>query len=191
MPEQDLIPEMVVAGEVGEPSSSELIEKTSILLRIQNYFRSRTLKEPGYTLQGKELHVYWFLLTHPRGMAGIREIQQELGFASSGTVAYQINKLVASGLVVKNEQTEKYHVDEVVKSGILGFYIRIGYWMIPRLMVYLMVFIAGLVIYLWLAITMGDKFISDPINWLFLFFLIFGCSAFIIESYKIWCLKPD
>ncbi|MHA1976012.1 MAG: hypothetical protein ACW98F_05655 [Candidatus Hodarchaeales archaeon] len=188
MSEKDLITDIVMVEET--PSSGQPREK-SILQRIRGYFRSQKLKEPSNTLQGKALQVYWFLLTHPHGIAGIREIQKELRFTSSGTAAYQINKLIADGVVSKNEQTDKYFVTEEVKSGILGFYIRLGYRMIPRLMIYLTVFILGLFIYLWLAVTKGDEFITDPTNWLFLFFLIFGCIAFVIESYKIWLLKPD
>ncbi|MFX0152039.1 MAG: hypothetical protein ACFFAJ_14720 [Candidatus Hodarchaeota archaeon] len=188
MPKKDQNPEIVA---VKETLPLEQPEKTTIIQRIRKYLRLEILKEPSNILQGKALQVYWYLVTHPQGIAGIREIQKELGFTSSGTAAYQINKLVASGIVSKNEETEKYYVNEEVKSGILGFYIRIGYRMIPRLMIYLIVFILGLVMYLWLAVTKGDEFITDPTNWLFLFFLIFGSIAFIIESYKIWCLKPD
>ena len=49
-------------------------------------------------LEGKALQIYWYLLTHPQGLAGIREIQKELGFSSPGTVTYQINKLLANDL---------------------------------------------------------------------------------------------
>ena len=43
-------------------------------------------------LQGKTLQVYWYILTHNR--AGVREIQKALKMVSSGTVAYQLDKLV-------------------------------------------------------------------------------------------------
>jgi hypothetical protein len=188
MPDKDIIPEIVAI----EPSPSDHLRKDSIFQRIRkkDIFRLR-LKEPSDTLEGKTLQIYWFLLTHPQGIAGIREIQKELGYTSPSTVAYQINKLISNGIVSKNEETDKYYVNEEVKSGILGFYIRIGYRMIPRLTFYLMIFIIGLLIYLTFAVMRGDEFITDPVNWLFLFFLIFGSIAFIIESYKIWRLKPE
>ncbi|MFX0016851.1 MAG: hypothetical protein ACFFB2_20745, partial [Promethearchaeota archaeon] len=169
MPRKDLVSNILATE---EKLPVKQLGKKSILQRIRESLRSQVLKEPSNTLQGKALQVYWFLLTHPQGLAGIREIQKELGFTSSGTAAYQINKLVTSGVVSKNEQTEKYFITEEVKSGILGFYVRIGYRMIPRLMIYLMIFILGLLIYLWLAVTKGDDFITDPANWIFLFFLI-------------------
>ena len=188
MPDKDIIPEIVAI----EPLPSDQPRKVSIVQKIRNIIiRNPNLREPSETLEGKTLQIYWFLLTHPQGIAGIREIQKELGYTSPSTVAYQINKLITSGIVSKNEKTDKYYVNEEVKSGILGFYIRIGYRMIPRLTFYLMIFIIGLLIYLTLAVMRGDDFITDPANWLFLFFLIFGSIAFIIESYIIWRLKPE
>jgi len=86
-------------------------------------------------LKGKPLQVYWYLITH--GAAGVREIQKSLNFSSPGIVSYQLNKLTELGIISKHEESEKYYIKEEVKSGILGFYIRFGYRMIPRFSIYL------------------------------------------------------
>jgi len=130
-------------------------------------------------------------LTHPQGLAGIREIQSSLGFASSGTVAYQIKKLIDAGIVTQNIQSEKYSIKQEIKSGIFSFYIRIGYRMIPRFSLYLFLFVLGLCLYFFFVLTRGDAYITDPSSWVLLFFLLLGIFAFIIESLRIWKMRPE
>jgi len=139
-------------------------------------------------LQGKTLQVYWYIMTHHR--AGVREIQRALKMASSGTVAYQLNKLVKAGIISKNDKDGKYYVKEGIKKGVLGFYFRVGPIMIPRYSLYLIINILGVVAYVYLASIYGDMFITNPASLLFLFFIIFCTSVFIFESIKIWERKP-
>ncbi|MFX0090497.1 MAG: ArsR family transcriptional regulator [Candidatus Hodarchaeota archaeon] len=137
-------------------------------------------------LQGKTLKIYWFLLTH--GECGIREIQSELKFSSPSTVSYHINKLVDEGLVSKSE-TNKYFVEETVKSGIIGLYVKIGRRMIPRIFFYLSFFSIGTVLYLLLIINRSGLtlFIED---FIFLIFSISAIAFFCYEAYRIWAIKP-
>ncbi len=160
---------------------------------IQRILQKLNLNEPVQheVLEGKALQIYWYLLTHPQGLAGIREIQSALDFASSGTVAYQMKKLQEGGLVSKNEHSDKYYIKEEIKTGIFSFYVRIGYRMIPRFSIYLTLFVLGLCAYFFFALTRGDAYIMDPTSWVLLFFLLLGISAFIIESIRIWKLKPE
>ncbi|MFW9819202.1 MAG: winged helix-turn-helix domain-containing protein, partial [Candidatus Thorarchaeota archaeon] len=74
--------------------------------------------------QGKTLQVYWYFFT--KRHAGVREIQKALNISSSGTVSYQITKLLKAGIISKNEEEGKYSLKENVKIGILKFFIRIG-----------------------------------------------------------------
>ena len=140
-------------------------------------------------LQGTTLNIYWFLLTHPEGIAGIREIQKALNLSSPGLVSYHINNLISIGILAKNEQ-DKYYVKEEIKTGILGFYFRLGYHVVPRFTLYLLVFICCLVTFLGFLVIRGDIYILDPSNWVFLFVLIFGTIIFMYESLKIWRMKP-
>jgi DNA-binding transcriptional ArsR family regulator len=139
-------------------------------------------------LQGKTLQVYWYILTHHR--AGVREIQKALKMVSSGTVAYQLDKLMKAGIISKNDEDGKYYVKEGVKKGVLGFYFRLGHLMIPRYSLYLVINILGVIGYVYLAIIYGDAFITNPASLLFLFFIIYCTCVFIYESIKIWKRKP-
>lgn len=146
---------------------------------------------PETLLQGKTVQIYWYLLTHPSGIAGIREIQKKLNLSSPGVVSYHINKLVSAGIVGKNENSEKYYVKEEIKAGFLGFYFRLGYRMIPRFSGYLVVFLFGIILFVIFSITRGDAYIVDPSNWVFFFFLVFGIVITIFESFIIRNMKPD
>lgn len=180
---------------IDDPSQEVIAvkEEAPRLSLIQKFIRRFNLHEPKQNnfLEGKSLQIYWYLLTHPQGFAGIREIQSALDFASSGTVAYQMKKLMEGGIVSKNEQSDKYYIKEEIKSGIFSFYIRIGYRMIPRFSLYLALFVIGLCIYFFFVLTGGDAYVTDPSSWVLLFFLLLGIFAFISESLRIWYLKPD
>ncbi len=139
-------------------------------------------------LQGKTLQVYWFFFI--KKQAGIREIQKALKISSSGTVSYQINKLLKAGIISKDNEEGKYSLKEDVKIGILKFFVRIGNRAIPRISLYLMIYSIGFIVYLILAILQGIRFFFDLINLLLLFFLILGTFIFVLESYRIWKLKP-
>ncbi|MFX1502194.1 MAG: winged helix-turn-helix domain-containing protein, partial [Promethearchaeota archaeon] len=144
---------------------------------------------PEKVLQGKTLQVYWYILTHNR--AGVREIQKSLKISSPGTVSYQIDKLLRAGIVSKNDKDGKYYVNEESKKGILGFYTRIGFLMIPRFSLYLIINVLGFIGYIIFASIYGDPFITNPGSILLLIFLIFGTAIFIFESIKIWRTRPS
>ena len=139
-------------------------------------------------LHGKTLQIYWYILTHHR--AGVREIQKALKMVSSGTVAYQLEKLTKAGIISKSDKDGKYHVKEGVKKGVLGFYFRLGPLMIPRYSLYLVINILGVIVYAYLAMIYGDAFITNPASILFLFFIIYCTCVFVFESIKIWKRKP-
>ena len=174
---------------IEETKETQVPEKTSLKERILKKLNLDESKHENL-LEGKSLQIYWYLLTHPQGLAGIREIQKDLGISSPGTVTYQIKKLLDNDIISRNEQSEKYFVKEEIKSGIFGFYVRIGYRMIPRLSLYLATFVIGFGIYFLLLLVRGDEFITDPTSWVLLFFLIFGTCALIFESTKMWKMKP-
>lgn len=139
-------------------------------------------------LEGKTLQIYWYIFTHSK--AGIREIQKALNISSSGTVSYQISKLQDAGILSKDETEGKYYIKEEVRRGILKFYLRIGNRVIPRISLYLIIYILGFILYLIFAFISGDEFITDPMSILLLFFLIFGTIILIFQSIKVWKIKP-
>ena len=139
-------------------------------------------------LQGRTLQVYWFLLE--KKQAGISEIQKGLNFSSSGLVAYQINKLVKAGLIVQDEVTSKYFVNQKVQPGVLSFYIQVGNYLLPRVSLYLVIFLSGFLIFMICSLIFGDEFISQLGSILFLFLLIIGSILLSYESTKLNQLKP-
>ncbi len=128
-------------------------------------------------------------MTHKR--ASVRKIQRSLKFSSPGTVSYQLKKLSNAGIISKDSKTEKYFVNKELKKGLLGFYIRIGFFMIPRFSLYLVVNILGFIGFILFAIIYGDMFITNPGSILLLIFLIFGTAVFIFESIKLWKRNPS
>jgi len=90
----------------------------------------------------------------------------------------------------KNQKDEKYYINEEVKIGVLGSYTRIGFFMIPRFSLYLIINILGLTGYLIFAIVYGDTFIANPVSLVLLLFLVFWTLICIIESIKLWKIKP-
>jgi len=145
--------------------------------------------EKDKILQGKTLRVYWYILTHRR--AGVREIQKALKFSSPGTASYQIKKLSNAGIISKDNKTDKYFVNKDFKKGVFGFYVRIGFLMIPRFSLYLSINILGFIGFIFFASTYGDTFITNPGSILLLIFLIFGTAVFIYESIKLWKRNPS
>ncbi|MFX0185246.1 MAG: helix-turn-helix domain-containing protein [Candidatus Hodarchaeota archaeon] len=143
-------------------------------------------KQDSDLLQGKTMKIYWYLLTH--GECGIRELKRKLKVSSTSTVSYNVNKLVNAGLVSKSE-AEKYVVEETVKSGILGLYVKIGTHMIPRILFYLSFFVVGTVIYL---MNMFNRSILTIYleDILFFSFIFSGILFFGYEAYRIWTMKP-
>ncbi|MFW9876092.1 MAG: hypothetical protein ACFFG0_23565 [Candidatus Thorarchaeota archaeon] len=141
------------------------------------------------SIEGKALQVYWYLYSHNH--ASIREMQKALNFSSSGTVAYQITKLLNDGIISKSHEEGKYIINKEIKIGILKFFVRIGTRVIPRISFYLIIYILGFVIYSILALLYGNKFITEPLSFLLLFFLITGTIILIFESIKIWKLNPN
>ena len=132
------------------------------------------------------MKIYWFLLTHDE--SGVREIQRDLGISSPSTVSYHINKLVNAGLVSKSK-TEKYTVEETMKSGIFGLYVKIGTRMIPRMLFYLSFLAIGAIFYLLLMFNRGVFYIHVE-DFLFLFFSVCGIIFIAYEVYRIWIMKP-
>ncbi|MFW9904302.1 MAG: ArsR family transcriptional regulator [Candidatus Thorarchaeota archaeon] len=141
---------------------------------------------PDELLQGKTMKIYWFLLTH--GESGIREIKRDLKISSPSTVSYHMNKLVDAGLASKSA-TDKYIVEETVKTGIIGLFIKIGTYMIPRMLFYISFLTIGCFLYLVIMFS-REAFVIHTEDFLFLFFVISGTIFFCYEAYRIWIMKP-
>jgi len=150
--------------------------------------REVKIEIPEDLLQGKTLQIYWYIFTHDH--AGVREIQKALNLSSPGTVSYQMAKLLEAGVISKNSEEGKYSLNEEIKTGVLKLFMRIGNRVIPRISLYLIIYLLGFIVYFILAVISGNEFITDPISLFLLIFLILGMAIFILESLKIRKLKP-
>ncbi|MFX0075812.1 MAG: hypothetical protein ACFE96_10245 [Candidatus Hermodarchaeota archaeon] len=139
-------------------------------------------------LQGKTLQIYWYILTHHN--AGVRKIQKALNYSSPGTVSYQIDKLLDAGLISKNDKDGSYYINKEFKKGFLGFFIHIGFLMIPRFAIYLIIYILAFSGYFFFASFYGYIFIISPGGLFLLIFLVFGIGVFLFETIKIWKRRP-
>ena len=88
-----------------------------------------------------------------------------------------------AGIISKNDKDGKYYVKESVKKGVLGFYFRVGPFMIPRYSLYLVFNILGIIGYIYLASIYGDAFITHPGSLLLLIFLI--CNGIVLFIFSI------
>ncbi len=139
-------------------------------------------------LEGKTLQIYWYIFTH--GYAGIREIQKALKISSTGTVSYQISKLIDEGILSKDDLEGKYYIKEEIKKGIFKFYSRIGNWVVPRVSLYLIIYIFGFILFLIFVFIRGTQSFTDPMSLLLLFFLILGTIILIVQTIKVRKIKP-
>jgi hypothetical protein len=91
-------------------------------------------------LKGNTLKVYMFLLKSPSSSVGIREVQRALKFSSPTLAQYHLEKLRELGLIRK-ESTE-YLLAPDVKVGVLRQFYRFGTFLVPRFVLYAVLFTA-------------------------------------------------
>jgi len=89
-------------------------------------------------LKGNTLKVYMYLLKAPSASVGIREVQRALKFSSPTLAQYHLDKLRELGLVRK-ESTEFLLVSDV-KVGVLRQFYRVGAVLVPRFVLYAVLF---------------------------------------------------
>jgi hypothetical protein len=89
-------------------------------------------------LKGNTLKVYMFLLKSPSSSVGIREVQRALKFSSPTLAQYHLEKLRELGLIRK-ESTEYVLVSDV-KVGVLRQFYRFGAVLVPRFVLYAVLF---------------------------------------------------
>lgn len=133
-------------------------------------------------LKGNTLRVYWALLRSQNRVVGVREVQRLLGFSSPALSSYHLKKLQNLGLV--REELGEYHLIREVKVGVLKQFLKLGTLMLPRYILYAILFT-----------TLLGFFLSQlrEINFYSVFALIFGVLATAIlwyETVRVWRQKP-
>jgi len=133
-------------------------------------------------LKGNTLRVYWHVLRSPNDTVGARETQRELGFSSPALAVYHLDKLVDLELVEKIRG--EYRLLKKVNVGILRQFIRVGMFILPRYLLYAMLFTTLLIFYT----TQVRMF-----NFYSVFALVFGVLGTGImwyETFRIWHQRP-
>jgi len=92
--------------------------------------------EPIGDLKGNTLRIYIYLLK--KGSAGVREIQRALNLGSPALAQYHLEKLVHLGLA--QPQSGVYHLVKEVKVDVLREFIKLGSYLLPRFLVYAVMF---------------------------------------------------
>ncbi len=129
-------------------------------------------------LRGNTLRVYWHLLKSPDDTVGVRETQRALGFSSPALALYHLDKLVDLGLVEKKQG--EYRLLKKVDVGILRQFIRLGTLVLPRYLLYAMLFSTLLIFY---------STQVKVLNFYSVFALVFGVLSTSImwyETFRIW-----
>lgn len=85
-------------------------------------------------LSGSALLVYWYLL-RKRQSCGVREIQRALGFSSSSTAHYHLEKLTDRNVLTKDEHGN-YRINEKVKVARITPFIFIRGFVFPTQLIY-------------------------------------------------------
>jgi len=133
-------------------------------------------------LKGKTLKVYWYLLKNP-DESSLRTIQRGAGLSSPSLATYHLNKLENLGLV-STDPHGLYHLERIVKVGVLRFFVGSGRLLIPRFFFYAAFYTAhipGCLIFLPLS--------TGPISLLLLSVLSFGSITNWIESYRMYRME--
>jgi len=89
-------------------------------------------------LKGNTLRVYWLMLKSPSASVGIREVQRALKFSSPTLAQYHLEKLRELGVVRK--ESSEYMIVPDVKVGVLRQFYRFGTVLVPRFVLYAVLF---------------------------------------------------
>jgi hypothetical protein len=89
-------------------------------------------------LKGNTLKVYWLLIRSSSPSMGIRQVQRALKFSSPTLAQYHLDKLRELGLVKK--ESAEYVLVSDVKVGVLRQFYRFGTVLVPRFVLYAVLF---------------------------------------------------
>lgn len=133
-------------------------------------------------LKGNTLRVYWMLLHSQHASTGVREVQRQLGFSSPALASYHLNKLAELGLV--EEKSGEYHLVREVRVGVLKQFAKFGSIMLPRYVLYAVMFTT---LFVYFLTQLRD------VNFYSVFAFIFGLLGNVVlwyETVRVWRQRP-
>ena len=133
-------------------------------------------------LKGNTLKVYMYLLKAPSPSAGIREVQRALKFSSPTLAQYHLDKLRELGLVRK--ESAEYLLVSDVKVGVLRQFYRLGTVLVPRFVLYAVLFtvLLGFLAFIITEITLISVFA--------LLLALLGAAIFWYEAVRALSERP-
>jgi len=130
------------------------------------------------------LLVYLYLL-RKRDTCGVREVQRALGFSSSSSAHYHLEKLVDQGVLTKDSYGN-YRINQNAKVEMLSSFLIIHGFPLPKQLIYATVTTAMslfLVAFYWASLT--------PTSILALLPGVVASAIFWYETLKIWRSLPS
>lgn len=91
-------------------------------------------KKEQVEISGNTLLVYWYLLRRRQG-CGVREIQRALGFSSSSTAHYHLEKLACKGILTKDSYGN-YKINDKVRLGVINPFVFVRGFVFPKQLLY-------------------------------------------------------
>ena len=133
-------------------------------------------------LKGNTLRVYLELLKAPSGHVGVRQIQRNLGFSSPSLAQYHLERLAEMGLV--RADAGEYQISKEVQVDVLKEFIKVGSHIIPRLIVYAVMFtvLTGYFVFQFAELNFYSMWA--------LIFAVLGTGAFWYETIVAWKRSP-
>jgi hypothetical protein len=87
------------------------------------------------TIDRTTLRVYWYVVEHGRGRAGVRAVQRALGFKSPSSATFHLEKLSSAHLLQK-EPSGEYVLRKRRKFGVMNSFVFIGNRLVPKCLFY-------------------------------------------------------
>jgi len=134
-------------------------------------------------LAGSALLVYWYLL-RKRQSCGVREIQRALGFSSSSTAHYHLEKLTDRNVLIK-DQHGNYKINEKVKVARISPFLFLRGFVFPMQLIYAVATTAMCLIFLtlfWKFLTLTVILALSP--------GIVAVTIFWYDAIRVWQSLP-
>jgi hypothetical protein len=135
-------------------------------------------------ISGNTLRVYLYVWKKKES-CGVREIQRALGFSSSSSAHYHLEKLADKGFLIRNEYGS-YQVNNRVRSGVISPFVFVHGFVFPRQLFYAVVTTAMNALFL--------MFFWDFLSWIVVLALapgVLACMIFWYETVKLWPSLPS
>lgn len=136
-------------------------------------------------LTGSTLIVYWYLFKKKQNPTGVREVQRAMGFSSSSSAEYHLQKLTDLGLIHK-DQFGNYKLKSKVKVGVMKSFLFVGGITFPKHLIYSIA--TSMMI---LAFTMLFYQALSPITYAALSPGILAMAIFWYETIIVWRSIPS